>query len=110
MLLLVELVVFGISFLLGLLSANVAIAFQNPVLIEGKKFVDALSKAFHRETVSPLDDAFDTDATRCVIRGSQTCAREDHFLFEVHAIREESIDRDHASAWQATCRPAGLMR
>lgn len=57
-----------------------------------------------------LDDAFDTDATRCVTRGSQTCAREDHFLFEVHAIREESIDRDHASAWQATCRPAGLMR
>ena len=34
-------------------------AFQNPVFIKSKKFVDALGKALHGKGIAPLDNAFD---------------------------------------------------
>ena len=49
-------------------------------------------------------------ASSCVTRGSSTCIREEHFLHMLHVVREEGSDRDHASAWQATCRSLRLDR
>ncbi|MEC9440749.1 MAG: hypothetical protein VYE40_06605 [Myxococcota bacterium] len=49
-------------------------------------------------------------AETCVERGSATCIKPDHFVGALHVVREDGIDRDHASKWQVTCRPLQLER
>ena len=54
----VEFLVFGGGFGLGGGALHGAEVFQNPVFVEGEKFVHAGGEGFHAKGLSPLDDAF----------------------------------------------------